>query len=63
MSALIEQLRQICGAPHVMTPADGADLSAWEQDWRKRARGKARSKPMPWRSNARRPAWATVWPS
>ncbi len=42
MSPLIAQLRQICGAPHVLTHDDaGADLSAWEQDWRKRHRGRA----------------------
>jgi FAD/FMN-containing dehydrogenase len=35
---LIDDLRAIVGATHVLT--DG-DLSAWEQDWRKRARGKA----------------------
>ena len=35
---LIDQLRAIVGAPHVLT--DG-DLAAYEQDWRKRARGKA----------------------
>ncbi|MBS0427632.1 MAG: FAD-binding oxidoreductase [Proteobacteria bacterium] len=37
-TSLIDDLRAIVGAPHVLT--DG-DLSAWEQDWRKRARGKA----------------------
>ncbi|WP_077003442.1 FAD-binding oxidoreductase [Variovorax sp. KK3] len=37
-TALIEQLRTVVGAPNVLT--DG-DLSAWEQDWRKRSRGKA----------------------
>ena len=42
MNALIEQLRAVCGAPHVLTHDDpGADLSAWEQDWRKRSRGRA----------------------
>ena len=42
MTPLIAQLRQICGAPHVLTHEDpGADLSAWEQDWRKRSRGRA----------------------
>ncbi len=40
MSALIAQLRQICGASNVLTH-DAADLSAWEQDWRKRHRGRA----------------------
>jgi FAD/FMN-containing dehydrogenase len=38
MSDLIQTLRQTIGAQHVLT--DG-DLSAYEQDWRKRARGKA----------------------
>ena len=38
MSTLIDTLRRIVGAPHVLT--DG-DLSAWEQDWRRRERGKA----------------------
>jgi FAD/FMN-containing dehydrogenase len=39
---LIAQLRQICGAAHVLTHDDpGADLSPWEQDWRKRVRGHA----------------------
>ena len=42
MSALLEILRQICGAEHVLTHADpSTDLSAWENDWRKRAFGKA----------------------
>ena len=35
---LLDELRQIIGAAHVFT--DG-DLSAWEQDWRQRASGKA----------------------
>jgi len=35
---LIATLRGIAGDAHVLT---GGDLSAWEQDWRKRARGKA----------------------
>ncbi|MDI3382847.1 FAD-binding oxidoreductase [Xenophilus aerolatus] len=35
---LIDDLRAIVGASHVLTQGD---LSAWEQDWRKRARGKA----------------------
>ncbi len=38
MQALLTTLRQIVGASHVLT--DG-DLTAWEQDWRKRERGKA----------------------
>ena len=37
-SALLDQLRQIVGAPHVLTEGD---LTAWEQDWRKREHGKA----------------------
>ncbi|MES2950038.1 MAG: FAD-binding oxidoreductase [Pseudomonadota bacterium] len=37
-STLLEQLRQIVGAGHVLT--DG-DLSAYEQDWRKREHGKS----------------------
>ena len=37
-AALLDALRHIVGPAHVLT--DG-DLSAWEQDWRKRARGKA----------------------
>ena len=37
-TALLDSLRAIVGDAHVLT--DG-DLSAWEQDWRKRARGKA----------------------
>ncbi len=38
MQDLIESLRQIVGAPHVLTEGD---LSAWEQDWRRRVHGKA----------------------
>ena len=42
MSELISQLRGICGAAHVLTHDDPAtDLSAWEQDWRKRSHGRA----------------------
>jgi len=42
MNALVTTLREIVGAPHVLTHGDpGADLSAWEQDWRRRARGRA----------------------
>jgi len=37
-SALLEALRAIVGAPHVLTEGD---LSAWEVDWRQRERGKA----------------------
>ncbi|MBP7564631.1 MAG: FAD-binding oxidoreductase [Burkholderiaceae bacterium] len=38
MTALIESLRRIVGEPHVLTEGD---LTAWEQDWRRRTRGKA----------------------
>jgi FAD/FMN-containing dehydrogenase len=38
MKGLIEQLRRLVGDSQVLH--DG-DLSAWEQDWRKRSRGKA----------------------
>jgi FAD/FMN-containing dehydrogenase len=38
MNEVIEQLRQVVGASHVLT---GGDLSAFELDWRKRSRGKA----------------------
>ncbi len=42
MTGLIERLRALCGQPHVLTRDDPAtDLSAWEQDWRKRSRGRA----------------------
>ncbi len=38
--ALIAQLRHICGHANVITHDDpGADLSPWEQDWRKRVKG------------------------
>ncbi|VTU15706.1 putative FAD-linked oxidoreductase [Variovorax sp. SRS16] len=38
MNALVDRLRTIVGVSHVLTEGD---LTAWEQDWRKRARGKA----------------------
>nr|WP_315232758.1 FAD-binding oxidoreductase [uncultured Albidiferax sp.] len=38
MQALLDNLRQLIGAQHVLT--DG-DLSAYEHDWRKRSRGKS----------------------
>jgi FAD/FMN-containing dehydrogenase len=38
MNELLEQLRAAVGATHVLT--DG-DLGAWEEDWRKRWRGRA----------------------
>ena len=42
MNALLETLRQICGAQHVLTHDDPTtDLSAWETDWRQRVFGKA----------------------
>ncbi len=42
MNPLLDSLRQVVGAAHLLTHDDpGADLSAWEQDWRKRARGRA----------------------
>lgn len=41
MGSLIDRLRSLVGAAHVLTRESGADLSAWEQDWRKRAHGHA----------------------
>jgi len=38
MTSLLDELRRAVGDGHVLTEGD---LSAWEQDWRKRARGKA----------------------
>ncbi|GGH63124.1 D-2-hydroxyacid dehydrogenase [Comamonas phosphati] len=38
MTAFLDQLRQIVGAAYVLTEGD---LVAWEQDWRRRSRGKA----------------------
>jgi FAD/FMN-containing dehydrogenase len=38
MKEVIEKLRNVVGASNVLTEGD---LSAWEQDWRKRSRGKA----------------------
>ena len=38
---LIQTLRRIVGEAHVLTAGGGDDLSAYEQDWRKRARGTA----------------------
>jgi FAD/FMN-containing dehydrogenase len=41
-NALITQLRAAVGETHVLTHEDPAnDLSAWENDWRKRAQGRA----------------------
>ena len=42
MSGLLDTLRGICGATHVLTHEDPqTDLSAWERDWRKRSHGRA----------------------
>jgi FAD/FMN-containing dehydrogenase len=42
MTALIRTLRTICGAAHVLTHDEpGSNLDAWEQDWRRRHRGRA----------------------
>ncbi len=42
MSELLAALRSAVGAAQVLTHEDPAtDLSAWEQDWRRRARGRA----------------------
>ena len=38
MNLLLDQLRLIVGAPHVLTEGN---LTAWEQDWRQRTHGKA----------------------
>ena len=39
---LLSQLRQICGDANVLTHDDpSTDLSPWEQDWRKRVKGRA----------------------
>jgi FAD/FMN-containing dehydrogenase len=40
--ALVQALREAVGPAQVLTHDDpGVDLSAWEQDWRKRAQGRA----------------------
>ncbi len=42
LPTLLAQLRSIVGAANVLTHEDpNADLSAWEQDWRKREHGRA----------------------
>ena len=42
MNQLLDTLRGTVGAAQVLTHDDpGADLSAWEQDWRQRSRGRA----------------------
>jgi len=42
MNALLDPLRAIVGVPHVLTHDDPTtDLSAWENDWRQRAWGRA----------------------
>ena len=38
MTSLLDTLRSIVGDAHVLTEGD---LTAWEQDWRRRVRGKA----------------------
>jgi FAD/FMN-containing dehydrogenase len=38
MSRILDDLRALVGAGHVLTEGD---LSAWEQDWHRRSRGKA----------------------
>ena len=38
MTAFLDTLRSLVGPAHILT--DG-DLTAWEQDWRRRVRGKA----------------------
>eukprot|EP01036_Dinobryon_divergens_P045078 gene45078-60183_t len=38
MTTLLDTLRAIVGPTHVITEGD---LTAWEQDWRRRVRGKA----------------------
>ena len=45
-TALLESLRQIVGTTHVLT--DG-DLTAYEQDWRKRVHGKSLAVVRPFR--------------
>ena len=42
--AFLNRLREAVGAAHVLTPdTPGTDLTAYEQDWRKRHRGRARA--------------------
>ena len=58
MSALLENLRRICGDANVLTHDDPqTDLSAWEQDWRKRSHGKALAVVRPINSDSN--AWTT----
>jgi FAD/FMN-containing dehydrogenase len=38
MKSVVDELRKIVGESHVLTEGD---LAAWEQDWRKRSRGKS----------------------
>jgi len=42
LQSMLDALRASVGSAHVLTHEhDGTDLDAWEQDWRKRARGRA----------------------
>jgi FAD/FMN-containing dehydrogenase len=42
MTVMLETLRGICGAAHVLShETPGEDLSTWERDWRKRSHGRA----------------------
>ena len=41
MTALLDDLRAIVGASHVLVDATGESLVAYERDWRKRYRGRA----------------------
>jgi FAD/FMN-containing dehydrogenase len=57
VTLLIDRLRSLVGAPHVLTREDGTDLSAWEQDWRKRCpAGAGRGAPRQHRRGGRRGA-------
>ncbi len=46
MTTLLDDLRAIVGDAHVLTGDDDA-LAAWERDWRKRYRGRARCVVLP----------------
>lgn len=53
-TAFIQTLRQCIGEAHVLT--DG-DLSSYEQDWRKRTRGKALAVVRPSNTHKKWPMW------